>query len=85
MNKKEETQEKVWNYLDVNSESGNIVKAAHDGDKTARVQFKNGLYESSEITLDDWNDFAATFASTKESTGSYYNKNLRKFKWKKIS
>lgn len=80
---KEKKEETVWNYLSVKSDSGNIASGAHDGKNTARIKFKNGLYEYPDFPLSDWEKFSATFQTT-DSTGAYFSKNLRQFKFKKL-
>lgn len=63
--------------------SSNIVSAGFE-DGIASVEFKSGaIYESKEVTPDEWQAFEKTFADKDTSTGSYYAKNLKGKNWKK--
>lgn len=64
--------------------SGNLVEAAHDGENTMQVRFKNGLYEYSGVSPEKYREFEATF-QTEASSGKFFSQNFRKMPYKKIS
>lgn len=71
-----------WKFQPI--KSSNLLEAAHDGTDKCRVKFANGVYENTKpVSAEDFKRFAATF-QTKDSSGSYFHKNLKQFEFKKV-
>jgi hypothetical protein len=63
--------------------SSNLVAARHDGKDKCQVQFKNGTYEYEGVSPEMYAQFEATF-QTEESSGKFFQKNIRPLKFKKL-
>ena len=66
--------------------SGNLDGARYDPtSKTLTVKFKSGsVYEYAGVPHDTYQKFAATF-KTKDSSGSFLHKHIKKFPVTKVS
>lgn len=64
--------------------SSNLQGASYDAEnQTLQVQFKNGIYEYSDVSPELYANFEATF-DTDESSGKFFNQFIKQKPYKKL-
>lgn len=65
--------------------SSNLIAADYNPEtKTCDVEFKNGTYRYHGLEPEKWNAFESTFQSDTDSSGKFFNQNIKPLKVEKL-